>query len=255
MDYLQSNIADVKKIEVGEVPALLVTPKQHFETKGSILFYHGWGSSKEKQVFRANIFAAYGYETLLPDARFHGQRGNLDYEDEDVARKYMLQTILHNIEEAPSLFRYMEEELQAKKMILAGHSMGAITAGGLFTYKRSIDGAMLFNGCSNWEFLVEEINRSKEGQIPYEELRINDFMLDNNPMDQVEAVADRLLIMLHGEEDTIVNPEAQREYYEKAKKVYKDPNKIIYETFEATDHQLTTQMLERALILLHEFGL
>lgn len=255
MDYLVSNIADVTKVSVGDVPALLVRPKEGLEKKGSILFYHGWGSGKESQVFRANIFAAYGYETLIPDARFHGERGSLDYDCEDVARKYMQQTIMHNIEEAPAMFRFMEEQLQAQKVILAGHSMGAITAGGLFTYKKSVDGAVLYNGCSNWAFLVEEINKYKTGEIPYEELRINDFMLDNNPMDQVEALVNRPLIMLHGAEDNVVNPSAQEDYYRRAREVYTDKERIVYETFEGTTHQVTTQMLERSLYLLQERGL
>lgn len=35
---------------------------------GSMVYYHGWGSSAESSIFRGGIFASYGFDTYLPDA-------------------------------------------------------------------------------------------------------------------------------------------------------------------------------------------
>ena len=45
--------------------------KENFKIK-NLIFYHGWSSSAENQLFRANIFASFGYRVFLPDAIFHG---------------------------------------------------------------------------------------------------------------------------------------------------------------------------------------
>ena len=98
MEYLKMNYSDIKKIKIGDVPAIIIEPRE--KTNKTIVFYHGWGSSKERQIFRGNIFASYGYRVILPEARYHGERNkiNLDHEDKDMEAKYILKVIMHNIE-------------------------------------------------------------------------------------------------------------------------------------------------------------
>ena len=60
-DYLNSNFIVEKKIKMQEIPAVIFRPK---EVKGSIptiVFYHGWSSSKELQRLRGFILASVGY--------------------------------------------------------------------------------------------------------------------------------------------------------------------------------------------------
>lgn len=248
MEFLKSDFANYEKIEIKGVPTIIVTPKIERENIKTIVFYHGWSSDNINQVFRANIFANYGYRVVLPCARFHGERGSLDYENEDVVKKYMLETIMHNIEEAPAIFKYINEELKSDEIAVGGHSMGAITAGGLYCFKKDLKMAFIYNGMNDWAYLVNEINKNKDiAKTPYEELRINDFFLDMNPVENRDSFKDRPIVLFNGAEDEVVNPEAQENFYREAVEIYTNKNLINFSKFEGTAHQLTTQMIDTSI--------
>lgn len=248
MEFLRSDFCIYDKREINGVPVIIVTPKCENKNIRTIVFYHGWGSDNVNQVFRANIFASYGYRVVLPCARFHGKRGELDYENEEVARKYMLETIMHNIEEAPAIFKFIKEEFGSNEIAIAGHSMGAITAGGLYCFKKDLKMAFIYNGMNDWGFLVDEINNKKDiKNTPYEELRINDFFIDMNPLENCESFKDRPMVLFNGEDDNVVNPKAQENFYNRAVKIYTNKELINFEKFEQTSHQLTTQMIDMSI--------
>lgn len=251
MEFLKSEFIDVNLENVEGIPIYVVSPKIKCDKYKTIIFYHGWGSSAKNQIFRANIFASYGYQVILPEARYHGQRGNLDYDDKDILKAKLNEIIMHNIEEFPTIYRYIVNELKAdeENIAVGGHSMGAMTSAGLFTFKKSLKVAMLFNGVSDWKWLVDLSNDEKQS---YETMRINEFMLQMNPKEHLENLVDRELIIYNGAEDKSVNPEVQEEFYNLARKAYTDESKIRFIKWEATGHQLTTQMLDRAIMSLKE---
>ncbi|RVU55524.1 prolyl oligopeptidase family serine peptidase [Anaerosphaera multitolerans] len=253
MEYLKSDFVEIKKEYAGEVPMYVVTPKLNVEKHKTIFFYHGWSSNALSQIFRANILASYGYQVILPEARFHGERGELDYDLEEVTRAHMMQVIMHNIEEFPSIYKYSVENLNVdeENVAVSGHSMGAITAGGLFTFKTSLKTAVLFNGTMNWEHIVDALMEG-EDEISYERMRINEFMIQMNPQIHLEDLKDRALGLFNGAEDDVMPPISQEEFYEKAVEKYGDKELIKFEKFDRTYHQLTTQMLESSIIFLKE---
>lgn len=251
MEFLKSNYTDISLIDVERVPIYVVRPKGDFKTYKTIVFYHGWGSNAKNQIFRANILASYGYQVILPEARYHGERGKLDYDDVSVLRNRICEVIMHNIEEFPKIYRYMVQNLgvDEENIAVGGHSMGAITASGLFTFKQSLKVAMLFNGVCDWKWLVDAITK---GDVSYESMRINEFMLQMNPKEHLENLVDREMILYNGEDDDVISPIAQESFYEAAKVVYSEKEKLRFTKWEATSHQLTTQMLESAIIALKE---
>ena len=102
----------------------------------------------------------------------------------------------------------------------------------------------------NWQKIVEDI-KSLEDEKDWTLDRRYEFSLQMNPMIHIEDMENRPLFMIHGEEDDVVNPEYDREFYKVAKDSF-DEGKLIYETFEKTTHQITTHMLERGINLLKE---
>ncbi|NMW85342.1 prolyl oligopeptidase family serine peptidase [Peptoniphilus sp. AGMB00490] len=253
MEYLKMNYSDINKINIGEVPAIIIEP--NLKTNKTIVFYHGWGSCKENQIFRGNIFASYGYRVILPDARYHGERNNidLDYTAEDIEAKYILKVIMHNIEEAPSIFKFIEENYPENEIAVGGHSMGAITAGGLYNFKKDLKMAFVYNGINDWHALVDALNKiKKEEKIDENEFRINEFFLDMNPMDSPENFKDRPIVLYNGEDDDIIDPAGQESFARKIEKFYSDKKLLDFQTFEATSHQVTTQMLEASIIFSKE---
>lgn len=240
---------------IGKVPAVIIEPKE--ETNKILVFYHGWGSDNESQIFRGNIFAAYGYRVILPEARYHGERNveKIDHEDEAVEGKYILKVIMHNIEEAPSIFKYIEENYPGNEIAVGGHSMGAITAGGLYAFKKDLKMAFVFNGTNNWEELVRGVNELKnKDNIDEREFRINEFFLDMNPMDSPEAFKDRPIVLFNGRNDDIIDPAGQESFAKEVEKVYEDKKLLGFKLFDMTYHQITTQMLEEAIKFSKEVG-
>lgn len=245
MDYLVSEFTDIEKVLINDkTPAYIVTPKDKENVKDTIIFYHGWSSSARNQIFRANIFASYGYRVVLPEATFHGERGNLDYLNMEIVKRYIFEAIMHNIEEAPAVFKYVKEEFKTadENIIVSGHSMGAITAGGLFSFNKKLKAALLFNGSCNWAWMVNKLKEGEEDS--YERMRINDFMLQMDPMTHIENIENRPLAMLNGAEDNVVDPMAQEEFYNLAVNEYNNKNLILFKKYDHTTHQLTTHMLE-----------
>lgn len=248
MEYLKTNYSDIKEVMIGKVPAIIIEPKE--ETNKTLVFYHGWGSDNERQIFRGNIFASYGYRVVLPEARYHGERNveKLDHGDKDLEGKYILKVIMHNIEEAPPIFNYIEENYPGNEIAVGGHSMGAITAGGLYAFKKDLKMAFIFNGINNWKELVRGVNELKnQDKIDEREFRINEFFLDMNPMDSPEAFKDRPLVLYNGEDDDVINPAGQESFAKEVEKVYEDKKLLDFKLFEMTGHQVTTQMLEEAI--------
>lgn len=248
MEYLKTNCSDIKEVMIGKVPAIIIEPKE--ETNKTLVFYHGWGSDNERQIFRGNIFASYGYRVVLPEARYHGDRNveKLDHGDKEVEGKYILKVIMHNIEEAPSIFNYIEENYLGNEIAVGGHSMGAITAGGLYAFKKDLKMAFIFNGINNWKELVRGVNELKnQDKIDEREFRINEFFLDMNPMDSPEAFKDRPFVLYNGEDDDVIDPAGQESFVKEVEKVYEDKKLLDFKLFEMTGHQVTTQMLEEAI--------
>ncbi|MGF0095194.1 prolyl oligopeptidase family serine peptidase [Peptoniphilus sp. SGI.035] len=255
MEYLKMNYSDINRAKIGDVPAIIIEP--NLKTNKTIVFYHGWGSCKENQIFRGNIFASYGYRVILPDARYHGERNDIgiDHTDKDIGMKYILKVIMHNIEEAPSIFKVIEENYPENEIAVGGHSMGAITAGGLYNFKKDLKMAFIYNGINNWRALVDYLNKIKnEEKIEENEFRINEFFLDMNPMDSPENFKDRPIVLYNGEDDDTIDPAGQESFAKKIEKFYSDKKLLDFQTFEATSHQVTTQMLEASIIFSKEIA-
>ena len=246
MDILESSFADIKKIELENKSLYLIRPKYLKAPYKTVIFYHGWSSSAKNQIFRANILASYGYQVVLPEALNHGERGLLDYTDMNVIKEKFFPTLMNNIKEAPELVDYVKKNLEIddEHLYVAGHSMGAITAGALFTFNRSIKSALIFNGTLNWKWLVNLVNSLNSKEADYELARINEFMLNMDPMEHINDIKDRPIAMLNGELDNVISAKAEEEFYNKAKAEYSDENLIFFKKYENTYHQLTTQMME-----------
>jgi predicted esterase len=55
---------------------------------------------------------------------------------------------------------------------------------------------------------------------------------------------DRPILILHGEDDTVVDIGPQREFYESLKSSYSRKDLIMMTTYKQLDHYVTTNMME-----------
>ena len=77
------------------------------EPLAELVLYHGWGSNAEKQRFRGQLLAAFGYRVIVPEISGHGVRGALAYDGSQAAldfQRVLLQSIGECVELAQAVF-------------------------------------------------------------------------------------------------------------------------------------------------------
>ena len=73
-DFIKSNYIIEEKVKLKEIPAIIFRPRDAKEPIPTVVFYHGWSSNKETQRMRGFILASVGYQVVIPDAIYHGER-------------------------------------------------------------------------------------------------------------------------------------------------------------------------------------
>ena len=235
-----------KEYKIEEIPVSLFEPGD--KNGKAIFFYHGWGSNRSKQNFRAQILAFFGYTVLLIDGLYHGERGEIDYEDDCNQAKLLPLVLLKNLEEFDLIQESFSQDtgIPIEKTYIAGHSMGAMTAGAILSNKEKVAGAIAFNGIMDWNGMIENLEKDETEESVLENLKTA------NPMGKIDLLRDRPLCMLNGEDDQMVPPNLQKDFYEKALTFYENKDKIYFEIFPLTNHVVTTNMMEVAIQFLNK---
>ncbi len=209
-----------------DIPVLWILPQA--EAKDIVLiYYHGWGSDVESSRFRASIWAAADYPVLVVEEALHGARGSWDYEDMDK----LPAVIIQNMKEFDDILACVRERFGDKKIVVCGHSMGAMTAMGLLA-REEVAGAVALNGMGDWQAM---------SGTPYKEAAEA-----YDPMNHVGSHVNKAICMLNGELDDVVNPLYQNNYYEKIKDAHRE-GPIVFEIVEGTSHVVTTNMMAMTL--------
>lgn len=249
-DYLYTEHLIEERGFIDDISLIRFNLKNNKEKIPTIIMYHGWGSNKESQRLRAFILANLGYQVIIPDAIYHGERNRLEKYDAKTSTKYFWPTILNNIEEAKKLLDYciMHYNVDPDRIGIIGHSMGGFTAAGVFTYNEQIKTVVILNGSFNWkqanQMLKKMIGLEDNNSFVEEEKKVN--LID--PMNNMELILDRPVLLLHGSHDSVVNIESQRLFFEEVKPQYSDKSLIQLIEYNNLNHFVTTNMMEEAAI-------
>lgn len=249
VDYLKSKHILEERINIDGIPAILFRPKEEEGLLPTIIFYHGWSSNKEKQRLRGFILASLGYQVAIPDAIYHGEREPLSSYNVKNASKYFWQVIFNNMEEASAIIDKLvsEYDADANRIGVIGHSMGGFTAAGIFTHNPRIKALVVLNGSCYWENSNEFFERNLhigEGQKD-EVVRERVSQLD--PMNNIDLIVNRPILMLHGDKDTSVPIESQKLFYDKVQPMYEDKDRIKLVSYPNLNHFVTTNMMEETI--------
>lgn len=132
-------VADIPCFEIAEAGE---------EPLAELVLYHGWGSNAEKQRFRGQLLAAFGYRVIVPEIAGHGVRGALAYDGPQAALDFLrvlLQSIGECVELAQAVFH------PGRAHFLVGHSLGGMIAlGALTPLARALNGVVAMNSTANW---------------------------------------------------------------------------------------------------------
>ena len=241
---LQSRQVKKQEFKINNIPVIEFKSSE-CEERGGIIFYHGWSSRKENQTFRASTISSYGFRVLVPDAVNHGVRGEIEYDTEESLKKNFFPTVVQSVLEASYLLDYLSQEVPGNFLAAAGHSMGGFTAGGVFARYPGARALVNVNGSCAWlktrNMLVEEggnfADEIKIGGVNYQ---LKEF----DPYYNLEKLAERPMLLLHGEQDTSVPLAGQKIFYQAALNRYQScPENLNLITYEKLNHYFTTGML------------
>lgn len=109
-DWGQITDTRVSTPDGGYLEVWSIEPPSPVQSKGVILFAHGWGSNRDTMVNRARIFANLGYKVVIHSSRDHGSSSS----------KKIVSSI-HFSEDIETVLKWIGESV-----ILYGYSAGAV---------------------------------------------------------------------------------------------------------------------------------
>ncbi len=253
-DHLYTEHLIEEKVYVDDIPIIRFNLKGNRGKVPTIILYHGWSSNKESQRLRGFILANLGFQVIIPDAVYHGERNRLENYEAENSVKYFWPTIINNIDESKILIDYSVEHFNADKerIGIIGHSMGGFTAAGVFTFNKHIKTCVVLNGSFNWRYFNQILKESMG--IDDDRFKNEEDKLDSiDPINNLNSLIDRPILLLHAEKDSVVNIQSQKVFYERIQPQYSDKSLIQLIEYSNLDHFVTTNMMEDAAIWFKKF--
>ena len=162
----------------------------------TVLFYHGFTSSKLVYSYFAVALAQAGFRVVMPDARDHGAR----FDGDGARRLTQFWQILHtNFLEFASLQAalYAEGLIADERLAVGGASMGGMTALGIMTRHPEVKCVASLMGSGYFTTLADTL-------FPPEDAAAKAPLVDWEVTDKLTRLADRPLLLWHGDADDVV---------------------------------------------------
>ncbi|MGE5654352.1 MAG: alpha/beta fold hydrolase [Bacillota bacterium] len=245
---LENRFVEVQRIEIAAIPCLVIRARGCATPYPTVIYYHGWHSSKEQKRFEASILASHGCQVVVPDALHHGERDPIDHDDPEMLDRYFNQIILQTVTESPHLLAELVDHYgaDAERIGVMGSSMGGFAASGVLATNPTVKCLVTFNGACAW-IKAEEIFRELEHKpSPPDELVAKLALYDL--WSNRDRLVERPILMLHGDSDTQVPIDIQRYFYTEVAPLYAQcPERLQLTEVPRMNHYVSTRMLAEAI--------
>lgn len=208
----------------------------------TILFWHGFTSSKEVYAYFAVELAKAGFRVVLPDADMHGSRYNGDAE---LRLTRFWDILKSNIDEVKPLEVALQHLIAEGRFAVAGASMGGMTALGAMARYNHITSVACMMGSGYFISLSQTLFPPLVATTPEQKKELAEKLAPLAEYDvsqQLEKLADRPLLIWHGEADEVV-PAAESARLEKALREATLDAKLMYITEKGIGHRITPPAL------------
>lgn len=243
-----NSFTNFSRIELSNIPCLCIKPNAQDDTFPTIFLYHGWSSNKENHRLLASILSQNGYQVIIPDAIFHGERNPLNFESQKALEENIWNVIIQSVNESSNLIKEAIEKksFDSTRVCVIGHSMGGFIASGIFASNPEIKCLININGSSAWE-KAEEIFRLLDGREPASNEDLKEVRM-YDPIRKYKQFNNRPIFLLHGDSDTSVPIDSQRYFYNEIIHYYsEDPGKLKLIEIPNLNHFITIGMVEEIL--------
>ncbi|MDO2400907.1 esterase [Enterobacter hormaechei] len=165
----------------------------------TVVFYHGFLSSKLVYSYFAVALAQAGFRVVMPDAPNHGARFT---GDEQARLGLFWQTLHGNLTEFAGLRDALLQAglVEGKRLAVAGASMGGMTALGLMARHPEVTSVACLMGSGYFMSLAKTLFPP---QAPQE---IEALLSEWDVSHALSQLADRPLLLWHGDADDVVPP-------------------------------------------------
>lgn len=211
----------------------------------TIFLQHGWSGSKATQVVTAQALACAGFRVLVPDALRHGDRDAFPSYEAPEASAHFWQILETQVDD---FGRIAEEAIRLglsdpDRIGVTGNSMGGMIAACATARYGWVKVAAVMNGSgcllhTYEEFLAAapQAERSAEAEA---RLRAID------PEGQIDRIAPRPVLLIHGERDTVVPVTGVQRFAELAGPAYAAcPERLKLTVIPRLDHYVTVGMVD-----------
>ncbi|MGK3144191.1 esterase [Pantoea sp. C2G6] len=227
------------------IECLHATPAgQRHSRLPTVLFYHGFTSSKEVYAYFAVALAQAGFRAVMPDAELHGAR----YQGDAATRLRRFWEILkQNIDELPQLEAALRaaDLIEGERFGVAGASMGGMTALGAMARYPQIHSVACMMGSGYFMQLSQSLFPPLEAVTPEQQAQFAARMAplaEYDPCNHLEALANRPLLLWHGEADEVV-PYAESQRLERALRDSGQAHHLTSLAEEQIGHKITPSAL------------
>ncbi len=246
----ENSFVTTTREEINGVPCLKFKPKGYKGLLPTVINYHGSHSSKDFKRFEAITIASHGYQVIVPDALYHGDRDSINQAALKDMDKYLWEIILQSVKESKKFIEEIVDNHEAdpKRIGIIGDSMGTITAGGIFIDNPNLKCLVGINGTFAWQEAI------KRNHLPAAASQDDKELIEYyDPMRNGDKIKERAVLILHGEEDTTLPIDSQRLFFNKILPLYiKKPENFEFIEASQVNHRISTGMLEKAVMWFKE---
>lgn len=211
----------------------------------TLLFYHGFCSSKAVYAYFGVALAQAGFRVILPDADRHGARF-----DCNVAFRlsHFWEIMKTSIDELPELEAALRGQglVEAARFAVAGASMGGMTALGAMARYSHLTSVACLMGSGYYMSLSRTLFPPLEVKSPDDEACFAERMAplaDYDIRHQLARVANRPLLVWHGEADEVVPAEESARLERSLREAELDAH-LTYLTEPGVGHRITPPALD-----------
>ncbi|MEM6160183.1 esterase [Erwinia sp. P6884] len=210
----------------------------------TVIFYHGFASSKEVYAYFGVALAQTGFRVILPDADQHGAR----YEgDAGFRLSHFWEILKSSIDGLPALEAALREKklVEAERFAVAGASMGGMTALGALARYSHLSCAACLMGSGYYMSLSQRLYPPLVAETAAQQEQFARRMAPLAAYDishQLGSIASRPLLVWHGEADEVVPADESARLVKSLREAKLDGN-LTYLTEPGVGHRITPTAL------------